>query len=170
MQYSLEKLNAMSQTKFTQVLGDIWEDTPEIAANSWFSRPFTDFDDLYNSMVKIVEEMSQEKQLALIKAHPDLGSKAKMAEASVKEQAGVGLDRLNSEEYNRLLSLNQEYKAKFDFPFIIAVKSHTLESIFQSFTERLKNNLSAEKTAALSEIKKIARFRLDEVILNGDLP
>ena len=170
MPYSLEELNAMSQTEFTQVLGDIWEDTPEIAANSWFSRPFTDFKDLYNSMVKIVEEMSEDKQLALIKAHPDLGSKAKMAEASVKEQAGVGLDSLNKEEYNFLLSLNQKYKAKFDFPFIIAVKNHTLESIFQSFSERLKNSQSAETNTALSEIKKIARFRLDEVIRDGDLP
>ncbi len=169
MQYSLEKLNAMSQTEFTQVLGDIWEDTPEIAANSWFSRPFTDFEDLYNSMVNIVEEMSEDKQLALIKAHPDLGSKAKMAEASVKEQAGVGLDSLNKEEYNFLLSLNQKYKAKFDFPFIIAVKNHTLESIFQSFSDRLKNSQSAETNTALSEIKKIARFRLDEVIRDGDL-
>lgn len=162
--YSIAQLNKMSQEEFTKVLGNIWENTPEIAATCWLSRSFSDIDSLYNNMVRVVEEMSEVKQLALIKAHPDLGSKAKMAEASVQEQAGVGLDRLNPEEYARLLSLNQNYKDKFDFPFIIAVKNHTLESIFKSFVDRLKNSHSEEKTAALSEIKKIARFRLEAII------
>ena len=165
MEYRIEELNQMSQGEFVGVLGDIWEDTPEIAADSWLSRPFAHLDILYESMVEVVENMSEAKQLALIKAHPDLGSKAKMAEASVQEQAGVGLDSLNSEEYNYLLSLNREYKAKFDFPFIIAVKNHTLESIFQSFRDLLKNSQSEDKTAALSEIKKIARFRLEAIIV-----
>ena len=70
--------------------------------------------------------MNNKEQLALIKAHPDLGSKAKMAETSVQEQAGVGLDRLSEAEYQRFQSLNQAYKDKFDFPFIVAVKYHTI--------------------------------------------
>ena len=164
MQYSLEKLNEMSQEDFTAVLGSVWEHTPEIASVSWLARPFADVDTLHKNMVKVVEGMSEAEKLALIKAHPDLGSKAKMAEASVQEQAGIGLDRLNLEEYNHLLSLNRAYKHKFGFPFIIAVKNHTVKSILESFAERLKNSKKEEKKAALSEISKIARFRLDNLI------
>ncbi|MDJ0679762.1 MAG: 2-oxo-4-hydroxy-4-carboxy-5-ureidoimidazoline decarboxylase [Xenococcaceae cyanobacterium MO_167.B52] len=162
--YSLAELNKMTQEEFTEVLADIWEHTPEIAAKCWSNLPFTNIDTLYNSMVKVVEGMGEVKQLALIKAHPDLGSKAKMAEASVKEQAGVGLDRLNSEEYNRFLSLNNAYKNKFGFPFIIAVKNHTKESILESFEHRLENSQEQEKKTALLEISKIARLRLDQLI------
>ena len=162
--YSLAELNGMSEEQFTEVLGDIWEHTPEIAAKCWSNRPFTGVDILYNSMVKIVEGMGEVKQLALIKAHPDLGSKAKMAEASVQEQAGVGLDRLSTEEYHRFQSLNNAYKNKFGFPFIIAVKHHTKESILESFEHRLENSQEQEKKTALLEISKIARLRLDTLI------
>ncbi|HHP7229407.1 MAG TPA: 2-oxo-4-hydroxy-4-carboxy-5-ureidoimidazoline decarboxylase [Xenococcaceae cyanobacterium] len=155
----------MSQEEFTAVLGIIWEHTPEIAATCWLSRPFKDVDALYHSMVRVVESMSEAKQLVLIKAHPDLGSKAKMAEASVQEQTGVGLDRLNSAEYNRFLFLNQAYKDKFGFPFIIAVKNQTKESILKSFAERLKNSQEEEQKAALSQIKKITWFRLNTLII-----
>ena len=164
-QYKLTELNQMTQQEFTEVLGDIWEHTPEIAANCSLNRPFSNVDTLYNSMVEVLEEMGEAEQLALIKAHPDLGSKAKMAKASVKEQAGVGLDKLNPEEYNLFLALNSAYKDKFGFPFIIAVKNHTKESILESFAERLNNSQEEEKKAALSEIKAIARFRLYTLII-----
>ncbi|MGK7935137.1 MAG: 2-oxo-4-hydroxy-4-carboxy-5-ureidoimidazoline decarboxylase [Xenococcaceae cyanobacterium] len=164
MQYNLDELNSMSQDDFTIVLGDIWEHTPEIATACWLARPFKDIDALYNSMVELVEGMSEAEKLALIKAHPDLGRKAKMAAVSVREQAEVGLDRLNIEKYNRLLSFNRAYKNKFGFPFVIAVKNRTLESILESFSERLNNCIEEEKKAALSEIMKIARFRLDALI------
>ncbi len=164
MQYSLAELNGMIQEDFTEVLGGIWEHTPKIAAACWSARPFTNIDVLHSSMVEVVEGMSETQQLALIKAHPDLGSKAKMAEASVQEQAGVGLDRLSTEEYHRFQSLNNAYKNKFGFPFIIAVKNHTKESILESFEHRLENSQKQEKKTALLEISKIARLRLDKLI------
>ena len=163
---TITQLNQMSQAEFTEALGEIWEETPEIAKQTWNSKPFTDLDSLYQSMVEIVNNMSQEEHLALIKAHPDLGSKAKMAEASVQEQAGLGLDRLSEEEYQRFQSLNQAYKDKFGFPFIVAVKYHTLESILEAFANRLENSLEEERQKALIEISKIAKLRLVATIVN----
>ena len=154
----------MSQGEFTAFLGEIWEETPEIAQKSWHSRPFADLEALYRAMVAVVEEMSEAEQLALIKAHPDLGSKTKMAEASVQEQAGVGLDRLSESEYQRFQSLNQAYKDKFDFPFIIAVKHHTKQSILEAFETRLKNDQESERQQALAEISEIARLRLEKTL------
>ncbi|MBE9043026.1 2-oxo-4-hydroxy-4-carboxy-5-ureidoimidazoline decarboxylase [Pleurocapsales cyanobacterium LEGE 10410] len=156
----------MSQSEFTAALGEIWEDTPEIATQAWHSKPFENVSALYQSMVAIVNKMSKAEQLDLIQAHPDLGSKAKMAEASVKEQAGVGLDRLSESEYQRFQFLNRAYKEKFGFPFIVAVKYHTKESILEAFEERLENSPDREKRQALTEISKIARLRLEALLPN----
>lgn len=162
-QYAIAELNQMSQQEFTEVLGEIWEQTPEIAAKAWEDRPFRNWEALYQAMVAIVEDMSEAEQLALIKAHPDLGSKTKMAAASVQEQAGVGLDRLSESEYQRFQALNQAYKDKFEFPFIIAVKNHTKESILAAFESRLENSREIERQQAIAEISKIARLRLESL-------
>lgn len=160
MSYSLTQLNQMSQEAFVEALGAVFEDTPAIAHQAWNQRPFANVADLHQKMVGVVQAMSQDEQLALIRAHPDLGSKAKMAAASVQEQAGAGLDQLTPEEYKRFDLLNQTYKQKFGFPFIIAVKHHTKSSILEAFELQLKNTVSAEMTQSLTEITKIARLRL----------
>jgi 2-oxo-4-hydroxy-4-carboxy-5-ureidoimidazoline decarboxylase len=164
MPYSLSELNQMSQADFVAALGAVFEDTPAIAQQVWHQRPFTDEVELHRCMVDVVKSASPEEQLALIRAHPDLGSKAKMAEASVQEQAGVGLDRLRPEEYDRFRMLNKAYQEKFGFPFIIAVKNHTVTSILEAFVHRLENSVAMEIKQALSEIVQIAEFRLLELV------
>jgi 2-oxo-4-hydroxy-4-carboxy-5-ureidoimidazoline decarboxylase len=150
----------MSQEEFVAAFGTVVEETPLIAAQAWYKRPFKDGADLHQQMLNIVNAMSQEEQLTLLRAHPDLGSKAKMAEASVQEQSGVGLDQLTSEEYEYFQRLNQSYKAKFGFPFIVAVKNHTKASILETFEHRLSNTPHIELQQALVEIAQITQFRL----------
>ena len=168
MQYSLVELNQMSQDTFTEALAAIFEDTPAVARRTWDDRPFASTADLYAKMVTVVNSTTQEEKLALIQAHPDLGSKAKMAEASVNEQAGAGLDRLSVAEFDRLQFLNREYRQKFSFPFIVAVKNHTKTSILEAFERRLDNSPEAEMQQALAEIYEIARFRLESTIEKED--
>ncbi len=160
MPYFIKELNQMSQEAFVEALGAVFEETPAIAQDAWNQRPFADVAELHQRMVNVVKAMSRDEQLTLIRVHPDLGSKAKMAEASVKEQAGVGLERLAPEEYERFQSLNQAYKDKFGFPFIVAVKNHTKDSILKAFEHRLGNTVDAEVEQALTEIFQIAQFRL----------
>ncbi len=164
MPYSLVELNQLSQEEFTQALGAIFEHTPAIARSTWDDRPFASTADLYTKMVTAVSAMTEAEKLALIQAHPDLGSKAKMAEASVSEQAGAGLDRLSVEEFDRFQSLNQSYREKFSFPFIVAVKKHTKNSILEAFKQRLDNSIETEMQQAVAEICEIARFRLESTI------
>ncbi|MEM9540737.1 MAG: 2-oxo-4-hydroxy-4-carboxy-5-ureidoimidazoline decarboxylase [Cyanobacteria bacterium P01_E01_bin.42] len=154
----------MNQQDFTKVLGEIFDNTSSIARKTWESRPFLDLGDLHQKMVAVMNELSQEEQLELMRSHPDLGSKAKMAEASIQEQKGVGLDCLSPEEFQQFHTLNQAYRKKFDFPFLIAVKNHTKTSILEAFDRRLDNDLQTEKKQALTEIAKIARFRLESII------
>ncbi len=160
MPYPLSELNQMHQTAFVQALGAIFEDTPAIAEATWQSRPFLDVQHLHQQMVAVVQAMAPADQLALICAHPDLGSKAKMADASVQEQAGAGLDRLSPAEYERFHQLNQQYRETFGFPFIVAVKNHTKSSILAAFEQRLQHDRATEQQQALSEITQIAWFRL----------
>ena len=164
MPYSIAQLNQMKQADFVSVLGAVFEGTPAIAQEAWTQRPFTDLSDLQQAMTDVVSVMTEAEQLALIRAHPDLGSKAKMADASVQEQAGAGFDRLTPEEYDRFQTLNQAYKAKFGFPFIVAVKNHTKTSILEAFDRRLHNTPAVEAKQAIAEIIQIAHFRLAAVI------
>lgn len=165
MAISLAHLNQSSQAEFVAALGEIFEQTPAIAAATWQFGPFSTIAELHQQMLAVVQTMSPEAQLALIQAHPDLGSKVRMANASVQEQASVGLDRLSVAEYELFLDLNQRYQAKFGFPFIIAVKHHTKDSILAAFAQRLENSLVIEHQQALNEIGEIARLRLLDALL-----
>jgi 2-oxo-4-hydroxy-4-carboxy-5-ureidoimidazoline decarboxylase len=162
--YSVAALNQMSQAEFVAALGEVFEQTPTIAQQAWQQRPFTSVEDLHQRMIEVVTALSVQEQLALICAHPDLGGKAKMAEASVQEQAGVGLDRLTPEEFDCFQRLNQAYKAKFGFPFIIAVRNHTKTSILAAFEQRLQHSIDTERQQALSEVFQIAWFRLTDLV------
>jgi 8-oxoguanine deaminase len=163
--YTLATLNQSSQAEFVAALGEIFEQTPLIAEVAWHSRPFSDITDLHQKMLAVVQDMSSLQQLALIRAHPDLGSKARMATASLEEQASAGLDQLTAAEYKQFLELNQRYQSQFGFPFIIAVKHHTKASVLNAFEQRLANSPEAERQQALSEIGEIARLRLLNCVL-----
>ena len=168
MTVSLNTLNTADQTTFVKSLADIFEHSPWVAERSYEGRPFASLDDLHRTMVKVVAEADEKEQLRLIRAHPDLAGKAALAgevtEHSRQEQAGAGLDQLNDAEFERFTLLNDAYQAKFNFPFILAVKGHTATSILLSFEERLGNDKSEEKKRALAEIAKIARFRLEALL------
>ena len=89
-----------------------------------------------------------------------------MAEASIQEQSTVGLDQLSATEYDRFQQLNQAYKEKFSFPFIIAVRNHTKDSILTAFEQRLRHNQKVEKKQAIAEIIEIARWRLTLAVID----
>ncbi len=164
MSYTIDQLNSMSQADFTQVLGDVFEHTPAIAHQAWQHRPFRDCAALHECMVTIVQAMNHDQQLALIQAHPDLGSRTAMAEASVQEQTSAGLQQLTPHEYDRFQHLNQAYRERFNFPFIVAVKHHTKESILQAFATRLTHTPEQEYQQAIAEINQIALARLTALI------
>lgn len=168
--YSIADLNQMERERFGQILGGIFEGTPAIADAVWLRRPFRDREDLHRAMVAVVAAMSLAEQLALIRAHPDLGSRAKMADASVQEQASAGLDQLTATEYARFERLNRAYRDRFGFPFIIAVRNHTKSSILQAFETRLGHSAPAEHQQALTEIYQIAYHRLVAIVAADGSP
>jgi len=109
-----------------------------------------------------VEHASREEQLALLRAHPDLGANAQISQASVEEQAGAGLDRLTPREYAELRRLNAAYRDKFGFPFLYAVKGSTRHDILKALAQRVEGAPDEEFRVALEQVYRIARFRLEE--------
>ena len=115
-------------------------------------------------MAAVVDAAPREAKLALIRAHPELASRTKMADASVKEQAGAGLDQCSPEEFEAFQRLNGQYNARFGFPFIFAVKGATRADILRAFEVRLSNDPETEFETAIAQIHRIAGFRLADLI------
>jgi 2-oxo-4-hydroxy-4-carboxy-5-ureidoimidazoline decarboxylase len=161
---TLEELNRMDRDAFTGALGWIFEHSPWVAERSWARRPFDSLASLHKAMVREVSDSDTDAQVALIRAHPDLGARARMSDASVGEQASAGLDRLTPAEFERLHRLNAAYGEKFGFPFIYAVKGSTKHDILRALEERLAGDPPAEHATALAQIYRIAQFRLEDTI------
>lgn len=161
---NLSEVNRLDREAFVERLGWVFEHSPWVAERAWATRPWTSVDMLHQAMCQMVEAAPIALKLALIRAHPDLGSRARMAAASVQEQKGAGLDTLTPEEFDRLQSLNRAYTEKFGFPFILAVRGLTKRDILQALEERLERDQEAEFEAALEQIYRIAGFRLSEAV------
>jgi len=177
---TLAELNAIDRSAFGRALGWIFEDSPWVAERASETRPFTTLDALHDAMTSVVTAASAEEQLALLRAHPDLGVRLtalgtpagsvrlqadqQMSAASQREQAGAGLDALTHDELERLLKLNAAYREKFGFPFVYAVKGSTKHDILNALERRLPSTRDAERQEALRQVYRIARFRLEEMI------
>ena len=111
---------------------------------------------------------TREQKRALIEAHPDLAGKLALAKTltadSTREQASAGLDRLTPEELRQFGELNDAYRARFGFPFIMAVKGKSTADILAAFRRRLANDADAETKTALAEIDRIAALRLKDIL------
>ncbi len=152
---------------FVARYGTLFEHAPWVARGAWARGPFAGIDDLHAALVAVVDEAPRERQLALIRGHPELaGREARAGEltaASAAEQASAGLDRLSAEELERWRALNRAYRERFDFPLVVCVREHTKASIMAWGDERLGHDAEQEIAIALGEIAKIARLRLEEL-------
>jgi 2-oxo-4-hydroxy-4-carboxy-5-ureidoimidazoline decarboxylase len=164
----LADVNAMTPEAFVTAFGDVAEHSPWVAEEAARARPFRTREDAIAGFERAMRAATHDERLALIRAHPDLAGRAAIAggiaEDSRREQAGVGLDRLTPEEYERFTRLNDAYRARFGFPFIFAVKGATKGQILAAFESRLPNDREAEFETALTQIARIFRFRLEDRI------
>jgi 2-oxo-4-hydroxy-4-carboxy-5-ureidoimidazoline decarboxylase len=162
---TLTDLNAGRQHTFVAALGGVFEQSPWVAERAWAHRPFASLDALHAAMVETLAEADEDAQLAVLRAHPDLGTRARMTDASAGEQAGAGLDRLTPAEFARLERLNRDYRERFGFPFLFAVKGATTHDILAALERRRLSARKDEFAEALRQVARIARFRL-ETLLN----
>ena len=168
MEGTIGKINGLSRAAFVARFGGVFEHSPWVADAAWDRRPFRDRAGLHAAMSAAVQAAGEERQLALIRAHPDLVGRAaregRLGADSTSEQAGAGLDRLTQEEVAWFERHNAAYREKFGFPFIICVRANRKQAIVAGFDTRLHHTPEQERTAALAEIEKIAAFRLADLV------
>lgn len=163
-------LNMMDRAGFVEAVGWVFENSPWVAERAWARRPFGSLDVLHDAMTSEVASATRDEQLALLCAHPDLGTVRlkpdphDMSHASKREQAEAGLANLSGSELDRLGALNVVYRDTFGFPFLYAVKGSTKQDILNALETRLSAPRDAELAEALRQVSRIARFRLEESI------
>jgi 2-oxo-4-hydroxy-4-carboxy-5-ureidoimidazoline decarboxylase len=158
----LSAINTMSEEDFVRSFGDVAEKSPWMARGAMFHRPYANRESMVSAFERALDDAAKTAQTLVIRMHPDLATKAKLSMDSRREQKGVGLDALSETEFAHFTALNTRYKSKFGFPFIFAVKGATKQQILESFETRINNSLEEEFVTALTQIKRIFRFRLED--------
>ena len=165
----INKINKLSRSEFVKVFANIFENTEWIAEELYNQIPFNNFEELSSKILNIFETATEEKQLKILNAHPDLANKTKiglLTPDSLKEQTNAGLDQCTEKEFNEFKKLNETYK-KFGFPFILAIKEKTKIEILDNFRKRISSDPKIEFKEAVKQVKQIANFRLKELNNKG---
>jgi OHCU decarboxylase len=156
----------MRAEEFVSRYGGIYEHSAWVAEET-FSDDLdpTDAESLAVLFAECVDNASRDRRLALIRAHPDLAGRAAMAgeltNESTDEQSSAGIDQCTPDEFARFQEMNDRYKRKFAFPFVMAVRNSNRLEILSAFEVRLQNSPEEEFETAIAEIHKIARLRLE---------
>jgi 2-oxo-4-hydroxy-4-carboxy-5-ureidoimidazoline decarboxylase len=163
---TLDALNASDRDAFVAVLGHLFEHSPWVASETFVKRPFASRDALHAALCATMRSAAHARQLDLVRAHPDLAGRlaraGQLTAASTGEQSAAGLDRLTPREEAEIGRLNDAYKARFGFPFVICARLNAKDTILAAMRARLGNPPAAELSTALDEIAKIARLRLND--------
>jgi 2-oxo-4-hydroxy-4-carboxy-5-ureidoimidazoline decarboxylase len=147
----------MTRLDFIHRYGPLFEHSPWVAERAYD----VPGDDLLTRFATVLETATETERLALIRAHPELAAKIELTDSSAAEQQGAGLRALSEPEFLNFRGLNAAYREKFGFPFVICVKENTKSSIIAAAAKRLRNDPAVEQRAAIAEILKIAKFRLE---------
>ena len=166
----INKINKLSKSEFIKVFANIFENARWIAEELYNQKSFDNFEALSSKILNIFETTTREKQLKILNAHPDLANKAKISlltPDSLKEQDSAGLDQCTEEEFDEFKHLNEQYKKKFGFPFILAVKGKNKNEILDNFKKRISFDSATEFDQAIKQVKQIASSRLKELNNKG---
>jgi OHCU decarboxylase len=159
---ALEELNSLSKREFVARLGGVFEHSPWIAERAWHKRPFRSLDALHATMMDVIRNETREKQVALVRAHPELAGAEALTVDSSSEQGRLGFNALSRKELQDMHDLNRRYREKFGFPCIVALRLHQdRSSVMTEMRRRLGNDAPTELASALEQIGHITRGRLE---------
>ena len=171
MPLTLDQLNTAPMAAVLQQLDGLYEHSPWIAAQALQQRPFASLAHFKHALAKTVTDAGREAQLALVRAHPELASRAAVRQSltaeSNAEQSQAGLTQCSPEEFEQLQQLNRAYKDRFGFPFMLAVRGPrgtglTRQTIIATLERRLHHHVSVELPEALRNVHRVAELRLND--------
>lgn len=165
-------INAFTDDDAVDLLGGLFEHSPWIVRDTWRRTPFASVEGLHQALCETLKSAPGDRQLALIRAHPDLVGRAAVAGTLTRESmgeqrtAGLGPDDLSAANVEAFTRANAEYQARFGFPFVICARENRKAGILAGFERRLGNDLDTERGTALAEIERIAWYRLADLVEN----
>jgi OHCU decarboxylase len=166
---TLATLNVLDRDAFATALARLFEGPPWIVEQAWAHHPFATRAALYQALCDVLRAAPEERQVALLRAHPDLVGRAALAgtlsPASAGEQAAAGLDALTPSEIATFQRLNHAYHERFGFPFVICARANKKASILAGFEQRLGNTRAEEIATALGEVEQICALRLADLVV-----
>ena len=160
----IKKINSLDKSEFLSIYGNVFEKSKWISEKVFDKKPFKNLESFVSEIIDIYENSDNKTILKILNLHPELAVEKKLTADSEVEQSKANLKECTPEEFNEFKKLNIEYKKKFNFPFIIAVKGKNKNEILNYFRKRIKNPLDEEFLEAKKQVKKIATFRLEEII------
>jgi uric acid transporter len=161
---TIDQVNRLPEPEFVEAFGPLFMGAQWLAAAAGRERPYDSLYSMRHAFQSALFDAPAERQLEVIRGYPDLAARINLGPESTRDQASAGLNRLSPEEYERFDKLNEAYRERFGFPFIICVRENTKETIFENFERRLRNDPMQEHMAALVEIAKIANLRLLDLV------
>ena len=159
-----KNINLLKKKEFLSIFGNIFEKSDWIADEVFNLKPFKNSNDLVIKMMDVYENISNEEMIKIFNSHPQLAIEKRLTSFSSKEQTGAKLNECSKEEFEEFEKLNADYKKKYGFPFIIAVKGKNKDEILNNFRQRIQNNFEIEFNEAKNQVKKIASSRLEGIL------
>ena len=159
-----KNINLLKKKEFLSIFGNIFEKSDWIADEVFNLKPFKNSNDLVIKMMNIYENINNEEMIKIFNLHPQLAIEKRLTSFSSKEQTGAKLNDCSKEEFEEFEKLNADYKKKYGFPFIIAVKGKNKDEILNNFRQRIQNNFEIEFNEAKNQVKKIASSRLEGIL------
>ena len=160
----IKKINSLDKSEFLSIFGNVFEKSKWISEKVFDKKPFKNLESFISEIISIYENCDNTTIIKILNLHPELAVEKKLTENSEAEQKKANLKQCTPKEFDEFKKLNIEYKKKFNFPFIIAVKGKDKNEILNYFRERINNSLEEEFIEAKKQVKKIATFRLEEII------
>ncbi len=160
----IKKINSLDKSDFLSIFGNVFEKSKWISEKAFYLKPFESLESFISKIIGIYENSDNKTILEILNLHPELAIEKKLTANSEAEQSKANLKECTPEEFNEFKRLNLSYKKKFNFPFIIAVKGKNKIEILNKFKERINNSLENEFLEAKNQVKKIATFRLEELV------
>lgn len=168
---TLAQVNEAPPAEALHLLDGLYEHSPWVAEAALAERPFRSMPHLQQALRAVVDHAPRDRQLALLRAHPELAGKAMVSKTltaeSTTEQGKAGLTDCTPEEFAAIQRLNAEYNGKFGWPFILAVRGPrgtglSRQQIIATFERRLTHTPDIELAECLRNVHRIVEVRLSD--------
>ncbi|KAK3098846.1 hypothetical protein FSP39_023654 [Pinctada imbricata] len=164
----ISAVNSMSYEEFISKFGNVVEHCSLCAAAVWREHPFNDVAQLSRHIAKFIDDLPLSGKEGILRLHPDLAGRIAqsggLTKESTNEQKSAGLNDMTDDERMKMNRMNEQYKQKFGFPFVICARQNKKAAILEGLERRLNNSAEQEAITGANEVKKICDLRLRDIV------